>query len=49
MVTVAPAATLTDREYQIMRDASIAVLSYARSGLRLAIIDPKDGRMLSSR
>ena len=49
-ITVAPAQTLTDREYQIMRDASIAVLrevgvDTGGSNVQFAI-DPKDGRMI---
>src|SRR6188474_2024310 len=49
-ITVAPAQTLTDKEYQIMRDASIAVLrevgvDTGGSNVQFAI-NPKDGRML---
>jgi carbamoyl-phosphate synthase large subunit len=49
-LTVAPAQTLTDKEYQIMRDASIAVLreigvDTGGSNVQFAI-DPKDGRMI---
>ncbi len=49
-ITVAPALTLTDKEYQIMRDASIAVLreigvETGGSNVQFAI-NPKDGRML---
>ncbi len=49
-VTVAPAQTLTDREYQAMRDASIAVLreigvETGGSNVQFAI-DPLDGRMV---
>ncbi len=49
-VTVAPAQTLTDREYQVMRDASIAVLreigvETGGSNVQFAI-DPLDGRMV---
>jgi len=49
-ITVAPAQTLTDKEYQIMRDASIAVLreigvETGGSNVQFAI-NPKDGRML---
>src|SRR2546427_771506 len=49
-ITVAPALTLTDKEYQIMRDASLAVLreigvetggSHVQFG-----INPADGRMV---
>jgi len=49
-ITVAPAQTLTDREYQLMRDASIAVLrkigvECGGSNVQFAI-NPVDGRML---
>jgi carbamoyl-phosphate synthase large subunit len=49
-ITVAPAQTLTDKEYQIMRDASIAVLreigvDTGGSNVQFAI-SPHDGRML---
>ncbi|MGH8370339.1 MAG: carbamoyl-phosphate synthase large subunit, partial [Gammaproteobacteria bacterium] len=49
-ITVAPAQTLTDKEYQIMRDASIAVLrkvgvETGGSNVQFAI-NPQDGRML---
>ena len=49
-ITVAPAQTLTDKEYQLMRDASIAVLrkigvDTGGSNVQFAI-DPKDGRMV---
>ncbi|MGK7295198.1 MAG: carbamoyl-phosphate synthase large subunit [Candidatus Wenzhouxiangella sp. M2_3B_020] len=49
-ITVAPAQTLTDREYQRMRDASIAVLrkigvETGGSNVQFAI-DPADGRMV---
>jgi carbamoyl-phosphate synthase large subunit len=49
-ITVAPAQTLTDREYQIMRNASIAVLreigvDTGGSNVQFAI-NPADGRML---
>ena len=49
-VTVAPALTLTDKEYQIMRDASLAVLreigvETGGSNVQFAI-DPKTGRMV---
>jgi carbamoyl-phosphate synthase large subunit len=48
-ITVAPAQTLTDKEYQIMRDASIAVLreigvETGGSNVQFAI-NPEDGRM----
>ncbi|MEM1287725.1 MAG: carbamoyl-phosphate synthase large subunit [Pseudomonadota bacterium] len=49
-ITVAPALTLTDKEYQIMRDASIAVLreigvETGGSNVQFAI-NPDDGRMV---
>src|SRR5437773_239937 len=49
-ITVAPAQTLTDKEYQIMRDAAIAVLrevgvDTGGSNVQFAI-DPSDGRMI---
>jgi carbamoyl-phosphate synthase large subunit len=49
-ITVAPAQTLTDKEYQIMRNASLAVLreigvDTGGSNVQFAI-DPKDGRMI---
>ena len=49
-ITVAPAQTLTDREYQIMRDASINVLreigvDTGGSNVQFAI-NPVDGRMV---
>ncbi|GBG01199.1 carbamoyl-phosphate synthase (glutamine-hydrolyzing) [Azospira sp. I13] len=49
-ITVAPAQTLTDKEYQIMRNASIAVLreigvDTGGSNVQFAI-SPKDGRMI---
>ncbi|MBO1248919.1 carbamoyl-phosphate synthase large subunit [Comamonas denitrificans] len=49
-ITVAPAQTLTDREYQILRDASIAVLreigvDTGGSNVQFAI-NPKDGRVI---
>jgi len=49
-ITVAPAQTLTDKEYQIMRDASIAVLreigvDTGGSNVQFAI-NPQDGRLL---
>ncbi len=49
-ITVAPAQTLTDKEYQIMRDASVAVLrkigvETGGSNVQFAI-NPKDGRMV---
>ena len=49
-VTVAPALTLTDKEYQIMRDASIACLrkigvDTGGSNVQFAV-NPADGRLL---
>ena len=49
-ITVAPAQTLTDKEYQIMRNASLAVLreigvDTGGSNVQFAI-NPKDGRMI---
>lgn len=49
-ITVAPAQTLTDREYQIMRDASLAVLRVigvetGGSNVQFAI-NPDNGRMV---
>lgn len=48
-ITVAPAQTLTDKEYQIMRDASLAILreigvETGGSNVQFAL-NPKDGRM----
>ncbi|MEQ1602308.1 MAG: carbamoyl-phosphate synthase large subunit [Methylophilaceae bacterium] len=49
-ITVAPAQTLTDKEYQIMRNASLAVLreigvDTGGSNVQYAI-NPQDGRMI---
>jgi carbamoyl-phosphate synthase large subunit len=49
-ITIAPAQTLTDKEYQIMRDAAIAVLrevgvDTGGSNVQFAI-NPDDGRMI---
>lgn len=49
-ITVAPALTLTDKEYQRMRDASIAVLreigvETGGSNVQFAV-NPKDGRLI---
>ena len=49
-ITVAPAQTLTDKEYQIMRDASLAVLreigvDTGGSNVQFAI-NPENGRMI---
>lgn len=49
-ITVAPALTLTDKEYQRMRDASIAVLreiGVETGGSNVQFgVNPKDGRMV---
>ncbi|MEO3355917.1 carbamoyl-phosphate synthase large subunit [Acinetobacter haemolyticus] len=49
-ITVAPAQTLTDKEYQIMRNASVAVLreiGVETGGSNVQFgINPKDGRMV---
>ncbi|HEY6028569.1 MAG TPA: carbamoyl-phosphate synthase large subunit, partial [Pseudolabrys sp.] len=49
-ITVAPAQTLTDKEYQIMRDASIAVLreiGVETGGSNVQFgVNPVDGRMV---
>jgi len=49
-ITVAPAQTLTDREYQIMRNASIAVLreiGVETGGSNVQFgVNPEDGRMV---
>jgi carbamoyl-phosphate synthase large subunit len=49
-ITVAPAQTLTDKEYQIMRNASLAVLreigvETGGSNVQFAV-NPEDGRMI---
>jgi carbamoyl-phosphate synthase large subunit len=49
-ITVAPAQTLTDKEYQLLRNASIAILreigvETGGSNVQFAI-NPKDGRMV---
>lgn len=49
-ITVAPAQTLTDREYQKMRDASIAIIreigvETGGSNIQFAV-NPEDGRMI---
>src|SRR4026208_982407 len=49
-ITVAPAQTLTDKEYQIMRDASLRVIreigvETGGSNIQFAV-NPKDGRMI---
>lgn len=49
-ITVAPAQTLTDKEYQIMRNAAIAVLrevGVATGGANVQFaVNPKDGRLV---
>src|SRR5574343_667519 len=49
-ITVAPAQTLTDKEYQIMRNASLAVLreiGVETGGSNVQFgVNPKDGRMI---
>src|SRR5271167_4313148 len=50
-ITIAPALTLTDKEYQIMRDASIAVLrevgvETGGSNVQFAV-NPADGRLVA--
>ncbi|MFM9376119.1 carbamoyl-phosphate synthase large subunit [Gordonia sp. VNK21] len=49
-ITVAPAMTLTDREYQIMRDQSIAILREVgvdTGGCNIQFAqDPRDGRLV---
>jgi carbamoyl-phosphate synthase large subunit len=49
-ITVAPAQTLTDKEYQIMRDASFAIIreigvETGGSNIQFSV-DPKTGRMI---
>ena len=49
-ITIAPALTLTDKEYQTMRDAALAVLreigvETGGSNVQFAV-NPKDGRMI---
>jgi carbamoyl-phosphate synthase large subunit len=49
-ITVAPAQTLTDKEYQLMRDAAIAIIreigvETGGSNIQFAI-NPQDGRMI---
>jgi carbamoyl-phosphate synthase large subunit len=49
-ITVAPAQTLTDKEYQIMRDASLRIIreigvDTGGSNIQFAV-DPKNGRMI---
>ena len=49
-ITVAPAMTLTDREYQIMRDAAVSIIrevGVAAGGCNIQFaINPRDGEML---
>ena len=49
-ITVAPAMTLTDREYQMMRDASVAIIreiGVAAGGCNIQFaVNPADGEML---
>lgn len=49
-ITVAPALTLTDKEYQTMRDASLAILreiGVETGGANVQFgVNPKDGRMV---
>jgi carbamoyl-phosphate synthase large subunit len=49
-ITVAPAMTLTDREYQVMRDAAIAIIreiGVAAGGCNIQFaVNPADGEML---
>jgi carbamoyl-phosphate synthase large subunit len=49
-ITVAPAQTLTDKEYQAMRDAALAIIreigvETGGSNIQFAV-DPRDGRMV---
>src|SRR5260370_8978890 len=51
-ITVAPAQTLTDKEYQIMRDAALRIIreigvDTGGSNIQFAI-DPKNGRMVAN-
>ncbi|HEY9429552.1 MAG TPA: carbamoyl-phosphate synthase large subunit [Gemmatimonadaceae bacterium] len=49
-ITVAPAMTLTDREYQLMRDAAVAIIreiGVAAGGCNIQFaVNPADGEML---
>ena len=49
-ITVAPAQTLTDKEYQIMRDASLAIMreiGVATGGSNVQFgVNPEDGRLV---
>src|SRR5213080_635875 len=45
-ITIAPALTLTDKEYQIMRDASIAVLRATGGSNVQFAVNPDDGRLV---
>ncbi|HKW12813.1 MAG TPA: carbamoyl-phosphate synthase large subunit [Gemmatimonadaceae bacterium] len=48
-ITVAPAMTLTDREYQVMRDAAVAIIrevGVAAGGCNIQFaVNPRDGQM----
>jgi carbamoyl-phosphate synthase large subunit len=49
-ITVAPAQTLTDKEYQLMRDAAVAIIreigvETGGSNIQFAV-DPRDGRLV---
>jgi carbamoyl-phosphate synthase large subunit len=50
-ITVAPAMTLTDREYQVMRDAAIAIIrevGVAAGGCNIQFaVNPENGEMLT--
>ena len=48
-ITVAPAQTLTDKEYQKMRDASFKILrkiGVETGGSNVQFVNPEDGRMV---
>ena len=49
-ITVAPAQTLTDKEYQVMRDAALAIMreiGVATGGSNVQFgVDPKNGRLV---
>src|SRR5438552_1611165 len=49
-ITVAPAMTLTDREYQVMRDAAVAIIrevGVAAGGCNIQFaVNPRDGEMI---
>ena len=49
-ITVAPAQTLTDKEYQLMRDAAVAIIreigvETGGSNIQFAV-NPEDGRLV---